>query len=246
MANYDDLQTHAYSHSARAALPTIELRRFNNARKRELITRFCNVQCARVLDLGGGKGGDLQKWDSVGACHVTILDKSSKSLEEAVRRHKEMKTNMRVKAVIGDFCNDPYPAFVDGEFDIVSCQYALHYVPSEEQLRQLLLFISRVLCFDGIFICTLPNAARVRHFRNNTLCTVTPYANRLYLFNLSGAVERSVEFYIEFETLCSFAKEAGLTLIYYQEHADVYSRELTGEQRDIANLYCSYAFRKTA
>merc|ERR1719318_1246068 len=45
----------------------------------------------RVLDMGCGKGGDLQKWQRAGVSHVVGVDIAATSIEQCKDRYHEMK-----------------------------------------------------------------------------------------------------------------------------------------------------------
>jgi len=70
--------------------PAIQLKKFHNDVKRELIKTFAGG-ARRLLDLGCGRGGDLHKWADAGIKHVVGVDLSPKEIEEAKRRFRELR-----------------------------------------------------------------------------------------------------------------------------------------------------------
>ena len=78
--------------------PAIQLKKFHNDVKRELIKSYAG-RARRVLDLACGRGGDLHKWTDAGIKHVVGVDLSPKEIEEAKRRFREL----RGKPLAADF-----------------------------------------------------------------------------------------------------------------------------------------------
>ena len=65
---------------------TIFLKKFNNFIKTQLIQQFCRATGGSglsVLDLCGGRGGDLFKWDQQQIAHYIGVDLSTSLVEEA-------------------------------------------------------------------------------------------------------------------------------------------------------------------
>lgn len=106
--------------------PAIQLKKFHNEVKRELIKSFAS-RAWRLLDLGCGRGGDLHKWIDAGINHVVGVDLSPKEIEEARRRFREL----RGKPLAVDFLQSDAlgltspilfgPAQTPEAFDAVTC-----------------------------------------------------------------------------------------------------------------------------
>lgn len=95
------------------------LRKAHNDVKRSLIQSTVTPGM-RVLDVGCGFGGDLQKWRHVGA-HVTMCDPARDSVEEARRRAKSMGMNVHI--FVGDIRQCPH-----SEYDAICYNFSLHYI----------------------------------------------------------------------------------------------------------------------
>ena len=127
-----------------------------------------------VLDVACGKGGDLGKWMHHKEVDYVGFDASVKSIEGGKvvgkdGRTYDMKDNARMRAkkyqkrgrsvrfeVLDARRHLSWTKFFDKKFDIVSCQFALHYFFTSE--RQGHMFFKRVadaLVPGGIFIATL-------------------------------------------------------------------------------------------
>ena len=123
-----------------------------------------------VLDLCSGKGGDLLKWKVAGIDNLTCVDIAETSVEHSRSRYDDM---------VRKFARDPRSLFSaqflaadcsktrikpllnrqNSQFDITSCQFALHY--SFESLQQAQMMMKNAcesLRPGGLFIGTIPNA----------------------------------------------------------------------------------------
>ncbi|KAK5966652.1 mRNA capping enzyme large subunit [Trichostrongylus colubriformis] len=123
----------------------------------------------RILDLACGKGGDLRKWKIANVDSVVMADVAQVSLNQAKERYDEMAQRERnglfpVEFVHADCSKESLKAKMVGvpEFDLVSCQFALHYsFIDEESARTFLRNATETLRPGGFFIGTLPDADRI-------------------------------------------------------------------------------------
>jgi len=128
---------------------------------------------------------------------------------------------------------------LDFDFNLVSCQFALHYAfESQQQAEQLLHNISCKLQPGGVFIGTIPSANRIvervqvapdRLKFGNQFYSVQfeeagkfPLFGAKYTFHLEDAVESVPEFLVHFETLENLAKKVGLKLEQKSNFADFF------------------------
>jgi mRNA (guanine-N7-)-methyltransferase len=135
---------------------------------------------AKVLDVGCGKGGDLQKWASQRP-HIEAyvgLDPAGVSINQARERYRTMQRRGRtfraefaVKDCFGETLED-VPAvreigfdasrdvrFGGGGFDVVSMMFCMHYAfESEEKARRMLMNVASSLRKDGRFVGVIPNS----------------------------------------------------------------------------------------
>ena len=80
----------------------IQLKKFHNSVKRELINRFAR-NAGMLLDLASGRGGDLNKWIDAGVGFVQGLDIAETEVAEATRRFEEMKAVGRTRQLKAAF-----------------------------------------------------------------------------------------------------------------------------------------------
>ena len=115
------------------------------------------------MDLGGGKGGDLQKWDKLGIRELVLADIAATSVEQAEARHREKKNRFHASFFaldcFGESLADKLPQEVLREpFDTVSLQFCMHYGWSSPQRARLVVEnAARWLRSGGFFIGTIPN-----------------------------------------------------------------------------------------
>lgn len=147
---------------ARNLSPIFGLKTFNNWAKSVLMGSF-GVRGGRAMDMGGGKGGDLQKWDKVGIRELVLADIAATSVEQAEARYKERRFRFRASFYaldcFGESLADRLPReALDTPFDMVSLQFCMHYGWSSLQRARLVIEnVSRYLAEGGVFLGTIPN-----------------------------------------------------------------------------------------
>ena len=197
-----------------------------------------------LLDLAGGTGGDLSKYvhsPSIG--QVVLVDHSSDSVAEAVRRYSSLAearvTHGHGRPVYSArfFVTDAFSFaalqrsltdFSPGFFDIVSCQFALHYAPDLDEAMRI---VSHWLRPKGRFISTIPNADYI--LRNidaetNSFCTdtfqIALVSETEYLFTMGEAVQNVAEHFIQRAALEGAAGRHGLFLAEWSEFPRYYDQ----------------------
>ena len=224
----------------------IALRKFHNHIKRQLLLRSQEgltpgLGSRSLLDIGCGKGGDLNKWLDAGIGCVLGLDISLVSLEEARGRARRLRTRELGErqsdwvtfAELDPFVTDintltskvPVPL---GDFRTVSCQFTLHYAfGKEETARRLLWNVAQQLRPGGLFVGTFADGDSIlRHVRRedqppNRICRVTanfdPAApaefGSQYIFQMEDAIDSCPEYLTRPHVLTRLAEEAGLKAV---------------------------------
>jgi mRNA (guanine-N7-)-methyltransferase len=149
------------------------LRKYNNLIKSALIERFLpdrtppgNTSGERnkkkVLDLACGQGQDLLKYRGRDVELWVGVDISSAAVAEAKSRYMESHTARRLdydaKFIVGNLMEEATFEELSGHsFDVISVQFALHYITHEpEAAESFLQKVAALLKPGGWFIGTLP------------------------------------------------------------------------------------------
>ena len=175
----------------------IFLRSFNNWVKASMINKYCRKlgKGASVLELCCGKGGDLDKYFLNNIKLFVGADISKESLSNAMSRLEKIKNekynnNFKIKCIfIKEDLSSPENRFLEKIdkkyfFDLVSCQFALHYhFENEKRLNAFLTNVSNRLCQGGYFIGTIvEDNVIVKRLRNRKNISDNKYINEKFTF----------------------------------------------------------------
>ena len=161
----------------RRELETIMLRNYHNWIKSVLINKYTDEVKKNyrernprgflkisVLDLGCGTGGDITKWVPNRISYYLGMDVSKTAVEKAHERWEKIAK----QKLPADFINvggaakeSAFFRNIDDNiyFDLVSSQFVIHYMFSKQSdVENLFKNISKRLCKDGYFICSIPDA----------------------------------------------------------------------------------------
>ena len=165
-------------HKERKESSIYNLRVFHNWVKRELITQAANyleenynIRNPKLLDLAVGKGGDIGKFFDNRVTNMVGFDIDNNSIMEAKKRYEQMKRDIMRKG--GPSLNYRFYVIdlskkenlseinilIRGmKFDIVSCQFAIHYFfKNEDSLENLIKIAGSYINKNGFFIGTTVN-----------------------------------------------------------------------------------------
>ncbi|KAJ7489906.1 mRNA capping enzyme-domain-containing protein [Mycena galericulata] len=263
---------HCTSHNARPEVglaqretsPIIGLKNFNNWVKSVLISRFAHPALAaskqvtrgqrgtsrgKVLDMGCGKGGDMNKWAKARAAEVLAVDIAAVSVDQARSRWQQLRgPAFDATFAALDCYTEPLskafaPAKLATPFDVVSMQFCMHYAfESIQKARCMLENVTHWLRPGGVFIGTIPNADQLLQnlagvppdapdltFGNDVYKirfedrVHTPLFGHKYWFYLQDAVENVPEYIVKWDNFVQMAAEYGLHPVYKEEFHDVFS-----------------------
>lgn len=124
------------------------LRTRHNTIKAHLIKTFVK-RGSTVLDVGCGRGGDIHKFNKVGAL-VTALEPNCELLCEAAKRLKKA-AYPNIRLMHGDIRNAP-----SHQWDVVCYMFSIHWTLADNPTRQLAEAMARVKP-GGHLIGTVPN-----------------------------------------------------------------------------------------
>ncbi len=181
----------------RKASRIIFLRSFNNWVKASMINKYCHLlgKDVSVLDLCCGKGGDLDKYFMNKIKLYVGADISEELIKNALTRLEKIKNekysnNFQTKCIfIKEDLSSPQNELMEKidkkyYFDLVSCQFALHYhFENEQRLNAFLFNVSERLCDGGYFIGTIiEDNVIVKRLRNRKFNSENKYINEKLTF----------------------------------------------------------------
>lgn len=253
-AFYNKKAASSNSFEQRNASAILPVRQYNNWIKACLISEHTKRR-DHVLDLCGGKGGDLEKWRASAIASLTLLDLSGPSVEEACRRYNAKKYPFGATFLVGD-CRQLSKSPLS-RFHIISCQFALHYVfDTLEHARKAIQDIATYLVEGGRFLVTLPSAQRIKAAAGNEFYKVVFETDNRYIFWLQDAIGSVAEYLVDPQHLMDIAKSAGLTTLIAGEAFDAFGLRhatllphmkpapLTPKLAEVCSLYDVWVFQK--
>ena len=215
-----------------------------------------------LLDISVGRGGDLNKWKKAEISNVFGFDPSEKSInseniedpgaKERLKQLKKKGYKVDVEFEVGDATRpleiknaiDSYVSrkklgvylgrsFVPG-FNMVSCQFALHYFFSSEiALQNVLSLVSHYLVPGGFFFGTTIDGSKIKEYLGDAktfdrkLYQIERFFNKntrsvfgnAYNFKIYDTVDKtnyfntmgtSTEYLVDFKVLNNLASRVGL------------------------------------
>lgn len=209
--------------------PVLGVRLVNNWVKAVLLADHA-TPAGRVLDLCGGRGGDLQKWAHAGATHVTLVDVAAAEIERA--RDRYASSAQRVASahfIVGDVFAPSSPEFGTlFEYDTVACHFALHYAcDAASTVQRFFDRCARALRTGGTLLCTFCDETRVRQMAaaRNSVCRVQFEAADAqlvewgrtfgigYRFSLGDAISDCPEWIVPLDAVVACAQRAGFDVV---------------------------------
>lgn len=261
------------------------LRKFHNFIKLNIIIDSCKKTNAKnLLDIACGRGGDLQKWlnHKINLQYILAFDSHKESIfsslkkgdefDGAIARFQNIKQSYKGKMPFINFKNlnildskileKLNSIDSNKEYDVISCQFALHYFNKNQLiLNNTLKIISLKLKKGGLFIGTstdgdlmykilnngnvnIPMLTLIKKDFNNYLFYIqtekSKTLTRQNYFELQGV---SSEFYIFKENLKNIALQHNLQLVEYKsfyEWYQIYKKTQTFKELSIYEMLISF------
>ncbi|KAF9764797.1 mRNA cap guanine-N7 methyltransferase [Nosema granulosis] len=238
------------------------IRYTNNFIKAVLIRSYVRPHML-VLDIGCGKGGDLKKFDKAGILEYYGLDIAELSIYDARIRHNNMNNCYRAFFDTADVYAENFE--LNKEFDIVSCQFSLHYAfQSPEHVKNTVININRHLKAGGYFFFTVPNREEIlKRYEENNLenkyYKIRYTGGQEYFFTLQDCVEDCVEYFVDLDVLSEMFLNYNIKIVrrekfevFLEHNLKKYSdlannmrvRELNKEEEEVISLYEIVVYKK--
>ena len=251
----------------------LPVRNFHNFVKTRLIASVCDGDAMRYLDFCCGNGGDIGKLKFHPVAEYFGIDAAGDAVGRAVQRLEE-NPHLTGDAIPLNAFSVTCGAMLDGmrSFDVVSCQFALHYAFSDETTaRTCVQNVSLALASGGSFVGTIPDCDRlllsraklgrrfgdryhqVRFARRECDDGASVFGDA-YEFTFNGAVEALTEYVVHKSALVELCRECGMELVewrnfetYYEkdrlEHPSLFQR-MGAAFPPVSRLYTTFRFRK--
>lgn len=262
------LANHYNIHRGRKNDFMLPVRNFHNFVKARLIASVCtDVGPLRFLDFCCGNGGDIGKLKFHDIKEYFGLDIANEAVNRAEKRLSEQSH------VTGDaICLNAFSLTCGimlesmRAFDIVSCQFALHYAFRDEKTaRTCIQNVSMAMTRGGHFIGTIPDSEYLLNARKHLgkrfgdRYHQVKFANKEeigpfgdgYEFTFTGAVESLTEYLIHKQTLVDLCSDCGLELIEwrnfstYNEKDNTLFNQMGAEFLPVSKIYTTFCFQKT-
>ena len=281
-----------HNFKARKESSIINIRTFHNWIKRETIDQSCkylrdnhDVNDIKLLDLAVGKAGDQNKWLDNNIMYVIGFDIDAISINEANRRYNELINQLKRKNVqrlpvykfyvmdLSDSNNlEKIKRILNGtKFDIVSCQFALHYFfKSPDTLNTFMTIVSSYINKNGFFIGTTMHGNRIKELfktnndiiqndifkiENNTdILSANSAYNNKYTVSLGKASDTehyfadkpSIEYLVDINELKKVCSQFNLMFISTTEFENWYIKYgkniLSNNEKEFSFLNFSFVF----
>lgn len=261
------------------------IRVFHNWVKNELIKQTVNylktnyhINKISLLDLSSGRGGDMHKWLNNNIMFVVGFDIDGESIKEAYRRYQQMINDLKRKNLtipnyyfytmdLSDKNNLVKISNIlkEQKFNIVSCQFAIHYFfRTEETLDTFIKIVSSYLEKDGFFIGTTMNGNKLMTLEKkigNDLFNIEKVTEELdygskYLVSLGKEGDKehyfvdrvSEEYIVNIDVLKKMCEKYGMMFIGttdFEKWYEIFGKDLLSEEeKEFSFLNFSFVFKK--
>lgn len=255
------------------------MRKFHNRVKTNLIydasyiNRRNKIPVA-LLDVGVGRGGDIFKWDKCNIHEVVGYDVDQQYIDECHNRY--YTANLAYKRNYKFLCCDTIDDAVNNSncklYDIVSCQFVIHYFfKSEDMITSLISSVAKYLKKDGKFIGTFMNGDTITklsftekdgylNFKNTAVLLSIENSTKIYGRKMDvyiadtlyfGDKSVSNEYLVSFNILLNICNKFGLKLLklkhfeeYYKNHNNENIFTMDKDHQQCSFLYSSFEFIK--
>ena len=244
--------------------PMFKFRKYHNQIKREIIQHFCGNKT--VLDLGIGRGGDIDKYKQAGAKKVFGVEPNATNYGELLERFPEyaktgkdtfmelIKTDAQdttqIVEKVGVECTEGV--------DVVATFFSLSFFffpDKPDDLQKLVQTISQNLKEGGHFIGTTIDGDRTKALLNGLPDKTFNFgdgsiklnADETVLFEIKGTiVETQLESLVNCERLLNELRDVGLEYLGEDNYSHFFNgnKELSRDENTLNSLYRTFVFRK--
>lgn len=265
-----DISQHYNKHRPRhdTSSEMVGIRNFHNFVKAMMISKACEdtEPHERYLDMCCGNGGDISKLVHNSITQYFGMDIASVAVQRALQRLAQQS------CVKGDvICFNAFSCTAGSmlenmkKFDIVSCQFALHYAFSDERTaRTFIQNVAFALRVGGSFILSVPDCDFLSKSKDllgkqfgdqyysvkfETSDAFEDFGSA-YQFTFKDAVDNLKEYVVKPEVLIRLCNDCGMALVEsknfseYRDYADTpLWNQMRAKYNDVSRMYKTYHFK---
>ena len=241
--------------------PMFKFRKYHNQIKREIINYFCGNKT--VLDLGIGRGGDIDKYKQAGTKKIFGVEPNATNYGELLERFPEYAKTGKdtfmelIKTDAQDTAQIVEKVGVEG-VDVVASFFSLSFFffpDKPDDLQKLVQTVSQNLKEGGHFIGTTIDGDRTKALLNGKPDKTFNFgdgsiklnADETVLFEIKGTiVETQLESLVNFERLKNELHSVGIEFLSAENYSHFFNgnRDLSRDENTLNGLYRTFAFRK--
>ncbi len=265
-----DVSRHYNKHRSRndTSSEMIGIRNFHNFVKSILISETCKSTDphVRYLDMCCGNGGDISKLVHNHITQYFGMDIANVAVERALQRLAD-QSYVTGDVISFNAFSSTAGAMLENmkKFDIVSCQFAIHYAFSDERTaRTFIQNVAFALRVGGSFILTVPDSEFLMKSRKllgkkfgdqhysvkfESLDEFTDFGTA-YEFTFKGAVEQLREYVVKHEVLEKICNDCGMRLVesknfseYTQYKDSTLWNRMGAKYNEVSRIYRTYHFQ---
>jgi SAM-dependent methyltransferase len=153
------------------------LKRFHNWVKRNFLQKYASYK--NCIDIGCGRGGDIQKWFDYKIKYIEAYDINEESITEAVNRYTLYKNNNIYKSnynynfIIKDLNESESPLDKSEDIDVITGFFCMHYF-----IKNFDVFFENIkskMSQGTLFICSFQDSDKIDELIENTKTPINEY-----------------------------------------------------------------------
>ena len=229
--------------------PMHKFRKYHNSIKRGMINTFCKDGNKTVLDLGIGRGGDIDKYKYNKVQKLFGVEPNETNYKQLLERFPAFVE--LIKTTAQDTSAIVKAVGVEG-VDIVASFFSLSFFffpDKPDDLAQLVQTISQNLKEGGYFIGTTIDGGKVKELLSSQSKydfkdgTIEITADNNVVFEIKGTiVERQLESLVDFDRLKNVLDSVGIT--YVESSFFIDNEDLLPVEKPLNALYRTFVFKK--
>lgn len=202
----------------RASSQTFALKRFHRFLKNHLFYQIVDIKSKKsILDVCCGRGNDITAYKH--ASNIFLEDISLHQIAILKDRLPPLTKHQTVRIHSGS-CFDDSPPWKNMLFDLVVCNFGLHYAATHDDIRTLFYNVHKVLPRGrGRFLIIYPDGKRILE-NSQTVHSGAWSAKKMtadkIVFNMGTDFVNSIEMCLSAGLLETLAKDAHLQIVYHE------------------------------